>query len=232
MPHHVGACWWRAARYATAFALLVVSGCTSDDATLLVIVTHGSGRAVIASPIDPRALRAAAPATSATGPVATSIARYYAVADSADSLDRAFQRERDLLNREGARLARADRRAAAYAGDYDAFMRRVAIATRTREARDRARRRAASLRAELGAHAPDVSRGPADPADALRAALDSAARASGQAVERVTLRDRQATLGLEPGVWWIAVEHDGGFLSGTRRYEARREARDTVRIGA
>jgi hypothetical protein len=199
---------------------------------LLVIVTHGSGRAVIASPIDPRALRAAASPQSRPGPLAKSVARYYAVADSADSLDRAFQRERDALNRDARRLAQADRRAHAYAPDYDAFMSRVAMATRTREARDRARRRAASLRAQLGAHAPELSRRHPDPVVRLHAALDSAARARGLQVERALLRNRRATLDLEPGVWWLAVEHDGGLLGGTRRHEARRGARDTVRIGS
>jgi hypothetical protein len=231
MPHHVGARWSGAARYATAFALLVANGCTSGDATLLVVVSHGSGRAVIASPIDPRALRATASPQSAAGPLARSIARYYAAADSADSLDAAFQRERDALNRDARTLARADRRTPEYARDYDAFMSRVAIATRAREARDRARRRSASLRAQLGAHARDSSHRHADPVIRLRTALDSATRARGQEVKRARLRDRRATLDLEPGVWWIAVEYEGGLLSGTRRHEARGGARDTVRIG-
>jgi hypothetical protein len=199
---------------------------------VVVIVTHGSGRAVIASPIDPRALRAAVTPTSATGALAKAIARYYAVADSADSLDRAFQVERDALNRGARHLAQADRRAPTYARDYDAFMSRVAIATRTREARDRAQRRAASLRAQLGAHSPDPPRRDAHPVLPLPAALDSAARARGQQIERVVLRDRQATLYLVPGVWWIAVEHDGGLLGGARRHEVRGGGRDTVRIGA
>jgi hypothetical protein len=195
-------------------------------------VTQGSGRAVIASPLDPRALRAAASPASATGALGKSVARYYAVADSADSLDRVFQHERDALNREARTLVRADRRASTYARDYDAFMSRVAIATRTREARDRARRRAASLRAQLGAHARGPSRPRADAGMALHAALDSAARARGRRLERVMLRNRQATLDLEPGVWWIAVEHDGGLLGGSRRHEVRRSARDTLRMGS
>jgi hypothetical protein len=195
-------------------------------------VTHGSGRAVIASPVDPRAFRAAAASASAPDALAKSIARYYALADSADSLDRAFQRERDALNRDARRLVGADRRASSYARDYDALMSRVGVATRTREARDRARRRAATLRAQLGSHAPDPSRRQGVPGIDLHAALDSAARAQGQQVKRVVLRDHQATLDLEPGVWWIAVEHDGGLLGGTRRHDARRGARDTLRIGS
>jgi hypothetical protein len=179
---------------------------------------------VIASPIDPRALRTVASPQGATGPLEKSIARYYAAADSADSLDRAFQHERDALNRDARRLARADRRARAYAHDYDAFMRRVATATRTREARDRARRRAAALRAQLG----DNHKLRLD----LRAALDSAAHARGVQLARAPLRDGRATLELAPGVWWIAVEHDGGFLGTVRRHEARSGGRDTVRIGA
>jgi hypothetical protein len=157
--------------------------------------------------------------------------RYYAAADSADSLDAAFQGARDALNREARTLAQADRRAREYAHKYDAFMRRVAVATSTRETRDRARRRAASLRAQLGAHGPDPSRRPGDPVEHLHTALDSAARARGRQVERAPLRDGRARLDLEPGVWWIAVEHDGGLLGGTRRHEARVGARDTLRIG-
>jgi hypothetical protein len=156
--------------------------------------------------------------------------RYYAAADSADSLDAAFQGARDTLNRDARTLARADRRAREYAREYEAFMRRVAVATRTREARDRARRRAASLRAQLGAHAPDFSRRHADPVIHLRTALDSAARARGQQVKRAPLRDGRATLNLAPGVWWIAVERDNGRLGSARRYEARVGSRDTVRI--
>jgi hypothetical protein len=232
MPYHAGARWSGAARYATAFALLVVNGCRSDEATLLVVVTHGSGRAVIASPIDPRTLRAAASPDRVTSPLAKSIGRYYAAVDSADSLDAVFQRARETLNRDARTLARADRRAREYVRDYDAFMGRVTVATRTREARDRARRRAASLRAQLGDQAPDPSRRHAGAAVRLRTALDSTVRARGQEVKRASLRNLRATLDLEPGVWWIIVEHDSGLLGSTRRHDVRRGARDTLHMGS
>jgi hypothetical protein len=209
----------------------VVNGCPSGDAALLVVVSQPSARAVIASPIDPRELRGTVSLQGTAGPLAKSIARYYATADSADSLDAEFQRARNALNRDARTLARGDRRAPEYARDYDAFMSRVAIARRTREARDRARRRAASLRNQLGAQVPDTARRHADPSTRWRAALDSAALARGQQVKRASVRDRRASLDLEPGIWWIAVEHAGGVLGGARRHEARAGARDTVRIG-
>ena len=231
MPHHVGGRWSGAARSATAIALLVVHGCTSDAARVIVRVTNGSGRAVIASPIDPRTLRAWRSLRAETGAVARSIARYYAASDSADSLDAAFERARDSLNREARNLTGGDRRSAEYGKRYDAYMARVAVATRTREARDRVRRRVATLRAQLGADAPDPGERNAEPGARLRAVLDSAARASGRQIVRTLLRDGQATLELPPGTWWLAVESEDGLLTGVRRHDLRAEAQDTVRLG-
>ena len=164
-------------------------------------------------------------------PRSRAIARYYAIADSADSLDGVFQRERTALNRDARRLAGADRRAPDYARDYDAFMARVAVGTRNREARDRARRRAAALRAELGTSVPDASRPGSDPLRRWHATLDSAARARGQQVQRVAPRGHEAAFALEPGVWWIFTEHDGGVPGRARRHDARRGANDTLRLG-
>ena len=186
---------------------------------------------MIASPIDPRTLRAWRSLRAETGAVARSIARYYAASDSADSLDAAFQRARDSLNREARGLAGGDRRSAEYGKRYDAFMARVLVATRTREARDRARRRVATLRAQLGADAPDPGERNAEPGVRLRAALDSAGRANGQQIVRTVLRDGEATLELPPGTWWLAVESEDGLLTGVRRHDLHAEARDTVRIG-
>ena len=196
-----------------------------------MVVTSASARAVIASPVDPRSLRTAISPPSATPAVARSIARYYAASDSADSLDAAFRAARDSLDREAQELARADRRTPEYARRFDAFMARVALARHTREARDRARRRAMTLRAQLGPDAPDAGRRNVDPEARLRAALDSAATANGRPVIRETLRDRQATLAVAPGIWWLAVEGDDGWIGTVRRHEVRRGARDTVRIG-
>jgi hypothetical protein len=229
MPDHVGVWWSGAARYATAFALLVVNGCSSGDATLLV-VTREPARAVIASPVDPRTFGRTS-SDVAGSPRGRAIARYYATADSADSLDVVFQRERTALNRDARRLAGADRRAAEYAHDYDRFMARVAAATRTREARDRARRRVAALEAEFRGNAPDPSRPASDPPPRWHGTLDSAARARGQHVQRAAVRDNHAAFDLAPGVWWIFAEHDGGVPGRARRHEARRGARDTLRLG-
>ena len=231
MPHHVGAKWSDAARYATATALLVVQGCASDDSHVIVRVTETSARAAIASPVDPRTLREARAVPTASRAVAGSIARYYAVSDSADSLDAAFRSARDSLNREARGLVGGDRRTVEYGRKYDAYMARVSDATRTREARDRTRRRAAALRAQLGADAPDLRQRHADPRQRLRGALDSAARAHGTEVVRKSVRDRHATLELAPGIWWLAVETDEGLLGDVRRHVVRPGARDTVHIG-
>jgi hypothetical protein len=111
-------------------------------------------------------------------------------------------------------------------------MARVAVATRTREARDRARRRAAALRAQLGANAPALMRRHAGPGRRLRDALDSAARTKGKEIVREVVReDRHATLELPPGVWWLAIETEDGLLGDVRRHEVRPGARDTVQIG-
>jgi hypothetical protein len=214
-----------------AFALLVAWGCTSEDASVVVVVTSGSARSVIASPVDPRALRPVVSPPSATPAITRSIARYYAATDSADSLDAAFRGARDSLNREARAMASADRRAPEYARNFDAFMGRVAVATRTREARDRVRRRAAALRAQLGPDAPDPAWRNAALDARLRAALDSAAHATGRPVVRETLRDRWATLAVEPGVWWLAVEDEDGRLRAVQRHDVGRGTRDTVRIG-
>lgn len=192
---------------------------------MVVIVSDGAASGVIASPVDPRPIRERATARSGGDPQGRSIARYYAVADSADSLDAVFQGARDSLNREAKALARGDRRAAEYARRYDSYMRRVAEAVLTREARDRARRRAATLRSRLGE---DLQ------AEATRfhQALDSTVRGENREVHRAQLRDRRATLRLTRGAWWIAVEHEQGLLGAVRRYEARAGARDTVRLRA
>lgn len=220
-----------AARYATAIALLVASGCTADDARVIVRVANGVGRAVIASPVDPRTIRAWHSNRSESPAVSRSIARYYAVADSADSLDAAFGSARDSLNREARRLTSGDRRTPEYGKRYDAYMASVAAASRTREARDRARRRAAALRAQLGADAPDPGARNADPTSRLRTALDSAARAGGKSVVRAELRADLATLELPPGTWWLAVEGEDGRLIAVRRHDVRAQARDTVHLG-
>jgi hypothetical protein len=232
MRHHAGARRSGAARFATTLVLLVSNACAPDEASVVVVVGGAEGRAVIASPIDPRTLRTATTRELASGPVVTSMARYYAALDSADSLDAVFQRTRDELTPDARRLAQGDRRTPEYAREYDAYMSRVAIATRTREARDRLRRRAIALRAQLERRGAGQLHGDSQVFARLRSLLDSAARSKGRSLVRAEIRDRRATLDLEPGVWWLVVEHDSGLLGPIRRHQARDGARDTVRIGA
>lgn len=237
MPYHAGARWSAVPRNAIAFALLAAAGCTSDDGDVVVIANSESGRSVIASPVDPRRVHAdVMRRLRAAGPVGDSIARYYALADSADSLDAAFQEQRAALNREARARTAADRRTPSYAREFDSYMKRVAAATRTREARDRLRRRATMLRARLGSRMSTVTRTP-EGSERLRLALDSAARASGGEVRRVPLRARapsgqSVSLELQPGVWWLAVEDERGELGAVRRHEVRAGVRDTVHIGS
>lgn len=237
MPNHAGARSRVVPRNALAFALLAAGGCTSDDGDIVVIANSESGRSVIASPVDPRRVRAeVVRRLRAAGPVGDSIARYYALADSADSLGAAFQEQRAALNRDARAMTAADRRSPTYARQFDAYMKRVAVATRTREARDRLRRRATANRRRLGSRMATVTRTP-DGADRLRVALDSAARERGAEVRRAPLRSRASSgqgvsLALEPGVWWLAVENERGELLAVRRHEVRAGVRDTVHIGS
>jgi hypothetical protein len=237
MPHHAGARRSAVPRNAIAFALLAAVGCTSDDGDVVVIAHSESGRSVIASPVDPRRVHAGVVRRlRAAGPVGDSIARYYVLADSADSLDAAFQEQRAALNRDARAMAAADRRSASYAREFDGLMKRVAMATRTREARDRLRRRATVLRTRLGSRMSTITRTP-EGAERLRIALDSAAREHGTEVRRAPLSSRApsgqgASLQLEPGVWWIAVEDERGELRAVRRHEVRAGVRDTVHIGS
>ena len=237
MPYHVGAPWSAMSRNAIAFALTATLGCTSDEGDVVVIANGEPGRSVMASPVDPRRIHAAVVrGLRAAGPVGDSIARYYALADSADSLDAAFQEQRAALNRDARVMATADRRTRSYAREFDSYMKRVATATRTREARDRVRRRATALRARLGNRMSTITRTPAG-AERLRVALDSAAREHGAEVQRAPLISRApagqgASLELEQGVWWIAVEDERGELRAVRRHEVRAGVRDTLHIGS
>jgi hypothetical protein len=142
-----------------AFAFLAAVGCSSDDGDVVVIANSESGRSVIASPVDPRRVHAeVVRRLRAAGPVGDSIARYYALADSADSLDGIFQEQRAALNRDARAMATVDRRTPSYAREFDAYMKRVATATRARESRDRLRRRATALRTRLGSRMSAVTR--------------------------------------------------------------------------
>jgi hypothetical protein len=220
-----------------AFALLAAVGCTSDDGDLVVIASSESGRSVIASPVDPRRVHAeVVRRLRAAGPVGDSIARYYAIADSADSLGAVFQEQRTALNRDARAMATVDRRTPSYAREFDDYMTRVATATRTREARDRLRRRATALRTRLGSRMSTATRTP-EGADRLRTALDSAARVRGREVQRVPLSSRapagrRASLELQPGIWWLALEDERGELHAVRRHEVRAGVRDTVHMGS
>ena len=232
MPHYAGARRSTVPRDILALTLLAATGCTSDDGNVVVITNSESGRSVIASPVDPRHVHAAVVRRlRGIGPVGDSIARYYVLADSADSLDATFQEQRAALNRDARAMATADRRSPSYARQFDAYTRRVAAATRAREARDRLRRRASALRTRLGSRLSTIT-GTPEGAARLRAALDSAARGGGGEVRRVSVSARPVSLELEPGVWWIAVEDERGEVRAVRRHEVRAGVRDTVHVGS
>lgn len=224
MPHHVGAWKSLAARCATATALFVFSGCDARSSATIVVVST-AGEAVIASPVDPRPFFRRSSANSAESDL---LARYYAAADSADALDGRFQREREALHGDAAALTGADRRTDDYARRYQAYMARAEQARTLRAARDRARTRSAQLREEMRRAGVTV----APPNEPGSDQLDRAARAAGRRIVRSTLTERVASLALEPGTWWIGIEHGEGVLSDVQRHEIRPGVRDTLTLGA
>lgn len=204
--------------------LSLVLACTasSGDATLLIDSTSlRESTEVIAVPVDPKTLgtRPAAPARPVS--LADTLATAAVLRDTADRLDAAFQRERDLLNAEArdlASLPAATRHSSGYARRYQAFASRLDAAHRVRVARDSLRARANRL------HAP-----PATPDSAARNSLLHAADGRRRTV--VARAAPVVRLRLEPGEWWIALADDrqrpGRFARVTIAGRA-----DTIRVPA
>lgn len=129
--------------------------------------------------------------TPPDGVTADSAAIYLALADSALSLDSAFQRERAALNDEAVAMRRDDRRSAGYRSRYQAFERRYADATALRARRDSLRQRLTSIERRHPALARYGTRAATPPVAAAR---------------RATIRGDTVRLSLPPGRWWIALD--------------------------
>lgn len=112
-----------------------------------------AGQEVLTAQDGPATVSSSAPPTARRAP-SDSVARYYAAADSADSLDAEFQRARAALNSEARTLAGADRRSRDYAARYTAFEARRDSAEALRVRRDRLRARRDALRERLGGQLP------------------------------------------------------------------------------
>jgi hypothetical protein len=182
---------------------------------------------VLAVPFDPATLISTVHAPPREA-LADSIALYYALADSADSLDADFQRARAALNAEARALDTMDRRTRDYGTRYSELQARRDSAHALRTRRDRLRARRDALRARLGGRIPDRAASSATP---IAAALDSAARAMGRAVLRGRTRDGVATIELPPGDWWLTVQrNDGSLHAPAAARHVRAGASDTVHL--
>jgi hypothetical protein len=108
---------------------------------------------VLAVPSNPATHVSTAP-PAARGAFGDSIALYYVLADSADSLDDMFQGARAALNSEARAIGSGDRRSRDYATRYSDFEARRDSAEALRTRRDRLRGRRDALRARLGSRLP------------------------------------------------------------------------------
>jgi hypothetical protein len=187
---------------------------------------------VLALPFDPAALLARHEAPQPAlpdGPRGDSLRSFGALRDSASALDAAFQRERAALHRDAAAMRAMDRLSSAYAERFDQWTRRAAAADSLRSARDRLRRRMATLRARLGDALPAEE--PENDVSLTRTSVDSASRAGRHTVAASPAMRGSATLELATGRWWITAQtRDGEVLVPAVPLEIGPDARDTVRI--
>jgi hypothetical protein len=150
--------------------------------------------------------------------------------DSAALLDADFQRSRAAANDAARTLLPLDRYTDAYAKGFAAWSQLASAAERTRESRDRLRKRVAALRERLGDALPSLEAH--SPATRPRATADSAARHFDRAIVESALTDGSATLTLPSGAWWIATTGpDGGLRIPAAAVELEAGERDTVQIG-
>jgi len=183
----------------------------------------------------PKAARRRPDATAADGGGPEIVARYAALADSADALDARFHSARAELNSRALAMRSQERRSYAYASAYDAFQRARDSSLRLRASRDRLRAQLSELRARYPEHLAGPLAGrygaaATGAASALRSALDSAAAAAGRRIVRGRLEAGAATLRLPAGTWWIALAHADGLPRGARRRDVDGEGRETIRI--
>jgi hypothetical protein len=150
--------------------------------------------------------------------------------DSAALLDADFQRSRAAANDAARTLLPLDRYTDAYAKGFAAWSELASAAERTRESRDRLRRRVAALRERLGDALPSLEAH--SPATRPRATADSAARHFDRAIVESALTDGSATLTLPSGAWWIATTGpDGGLRIPASAVELEAGGLDTLRLG-
>ncbi|HUF30553.1 MAG TPA: hypothetical protein VMM77_07785 [Gemmatimonadaceae bacterium] len=201
--------------------LVVLSDSRADPASLVVV----------ALPFDPAGLPSPPLPPLPEGPRGDSVRLALALHDSAALLDADFQRSRAAANDAARTLLPLDRYTAAYAKGFAAWSETASAAERTREARDRVRRRVAALRERLGDALSSLEAHP--PATRPRATADSAARHFDRAIVESALTDGSATLTLPSGAWWIATTGPGGALQlPATTVELQPGARDTLRLRA
>ena len=210
----------------------MLAECEPASATLVVMSDSRADPAslvVVALPFDPAGLPAPTPPPLPDGPRGDSVRLALAVHDSAALLDAGFQRSRTAANDAARALIPLDRYTAAYAEGFAAWSELASAAERTRESRDRLRKRVAALRERLGDAMPPLEAHSSKTRP--RATADSAARHFDRAIVETALTDGSATLTLAPGAWWIATTGPEGTLqipASTVELEAGRL--DTLRV--
>jgi len=202
---------------------VVGAAACSTRGTLVVVTdtTQGDDAVeVLASPVDPSTVLASSAVATGAG---DSIARYWRLRWTADSLDRRFQRERSTLNSQAVALRDSDRRTTSYAAAYERHQRETRGAESLRVERDHARHESDQLRAGLdkaGAHLPTEL-----------SAIERASASGGRIAVTAPVVARRASLTLEAGVWWlVAVRRDSSLVLRATRYLVRAGSRDSVRL--
>ena len=200
--------------------LVVLSDSRADDASLVVA----------ALPFDPAGLPSPPPPPIPEGPRGDSVRLALALHDTAALLDADFQRSRAAANDAARALLPLDRYTDAYATGFAAWSELASVAERTRESRDRLRRRVAAFRERLGDAFPSLEAH--STAIRPRVTADSAARHFDRAIVESALTDGSATLTLPPGAWWIATTGPHGAIQiPAWMVELDAGEQDTVQIG-
>lgn len=166
--------------------------------------THDA-REVIALPVDPASIAAIShPVRGDSRAGADRAARREAIEDSAATVDRAFQAERESLNREALALDSVDRRTSEYGRRFDEFRHRTQVADSARRQRDRLR-----LRVATQWRLADSAMGSPVSSPSRRASIEAATDGSRRALVVLTRSDT-ARLAITNGDWWLGVSALGG----------------------